>query len=39
MHHSEHNGKYNEIKSDIEDAENLNKVLQYTPAQTSVIWK
>jgi antitoxin component YwqK of YwqJK toxin-antitoxin module len=27
MHHSEHNGKYNEIKSDIEDAESLNSVL------------
>ena len=27
MHHSEHNGKYNEIKNDIEDAESLNRVL------------
>jgi hypothetical protein len=27
MHHSEHSGKYNDIKSDIDDAESLNKVL------------
>jgi len=27
MHHSEHNGKYEDIKSDIDDAECLNRVL------------